>query len=192
MPGAIVLSGTSATKQAVLENAPHASIIYLASHIIQDSDVPYVAFVPLATAESQPPDDSYLEISDIRGADLSSCRLAVLSGCGSGRGYTSTIANCPSLGEVLVDAGVQAVVQTYTEVLDGDAETLMHDFLELLQRGEEPVRALATAQRRAHRAGRDPSAWAPYSITLGTLEKEGDWGAVILSGGSPPKTDRSP
>src|SRR5262249_4210537 len=142
------------------------------SHIVQDPEVPYVAFIPLAASQPEGGGDAYLELSDIRGTDFSGCRLAVLSGCGSGRGYVAKTATCPSLGDALIDAGVHAVVQTYCDVRDDAAAVLMAGFLDALQHGRDPVAALAVAQRDAARDGGDPAAWSAYSITLGTLVPE--------------------
>jgi CHAT domain-containing protein len=115
--------------------------------------------------------------------------LAVLSGCGSGRNYASTVATCPSLGEALVDAGVRAAVHTDVDVRDGDAETSMVEFLDVWRGDPDPVHALTVAQRRAHRAGRAPAVWAAYAITLGSLvdrSRAHDTGVAapgLLSGG---------
>jgi CHAT domain-containing protein len=168
-PPAVVLRGSEATKPAVLARAIDAPVVYVASHFVQDPEVPYVAFIPLAAPSPERVDESYLELSDIRGVDLSKCRLVVLSGCGSGRAYVATKSSCPSLAEVLVDAGARAVVHTYDDVRDEDAEALMSGFLDALRGDPDPVHALAVAQRAAYAAGRPPSKWATYSITLGTL-----------------------
>src|SRR5262249_15017538 len=78
LPQAVVLRGSEATKPAVVARAIVAPVVYIASHFVQDPEVPYVAFIPLAAPSPERADDSYFEISDIRGADLSKCRLVVL------------------------------------------------------------------------------------------------------------------
>ena len=69
-------------------------------------------FLPLARDSSGLDESNYLDIEDIRSADLSRCRLVVLSSCGSGVGYMTGRISIPSLAEGFVQAGASAVVHT--------------------------------------------------------------------------------
>jgi hypothetical protein len=176
-PGAIVLSSVSATKANLTNAWEHASYIYFATHTFGDPEVPYLVHIPLAPDSTRLGiDATYLDVSDIRSADLGCCRLVVLSGCSSGVPYIDTRVQGPSLGDAFIDAGAGAVVQTWWDVRDDLARELMTSFVALTNgRRSSPVHALCEARRRAmrNRGGvRHPSFWASYSIELGRFPVE--------------------
>jgi tetratricopeptide (TPR) repeat protein len=184
-PGALLLEGAGATKEALTGLWEQAPVIYLAAHLVRDPEVPYVAFVPLApTAESDSPADTYLDLTDIRRAHLDGCRLVVLSACASGAPYVEGTVMAPSLGDAFLDAGAAAVVQTFWHVEDQAAGRLMSRFLrEVGFAGRHPVQALGAA-RRAFLAGdpafRHPFYWASYALQLNNLD---DLGQMMSAAG---------
>jgi CHAT domain-containing protein len=132
--------------------------------------VPYIAFVPMATAASGRDADAYLELADILGADLSGCELVVLSSCASGAPYVEGHVASPSLGDAFVDAGARAVVGTFWSVRDDAAARVMREFARAYRgRGADAVTALCAARRRLLEEGVSPHEWAAYAITLGEL-----------------------
>jgi CHAT domain-containing protein len=168
--GATLIRGSEATKARLLESWKKAGILYFACHAIQDPDLPSAAFIPLAASAGSNFEDAYLDIVDVRGADLSRCGLVVLSNCRSGVSYTSGHLAAASLAQSFVEAGARAVISTSWNVNDEDAAQLMHAFAAGYgPAGRDPVRALNQARRQFMKAGALPKMWASYSITLGEI-----------------------
>ncbi len=173
-PAATYLEGDAATKPRLQQVWGDASYIYLAAHTLRDPVVPYLVLIPMAVdTDDAGPDAAYLDILDIRTADLSKCRVAILSGCSSGVPYVAGMRTGPSLGDAFLDSGVCTVVQTFWDVKDDDARALMTSFVKLWK-GTclTEIRTLCEARRRAMISPdgvRHPSSWASYSIKLGRL-----------------------
>ncbi len=174
LPGSAVLSREHATKSALFQFWEDAPFVYVAAHFIRDPELPYLTFLPLSQpSDTQAIEASYLDVDDIRSADLERTRLVVLSGCASGAPYVSAGKAAPGLGDALVDAGAAAVVDTYWRVRDDEATRLMQGFIEAWARqGATPEQALAAA-RRAYLEGPDgvrhPFTWGAYAVKLGRL-----------------------
>ena len=154
LPHSVLLDGAQATKHDLLERWKGARFLYFACHVVQDPEVPYIAFVPMATAASGRDEDAYLELSDILNADLSGCELVVLSSCASGAPYVEERVASPSLGDAFVDAGAKAVVSTFWSVRDDAAARAMREFARAYRgQGADAVAALGEARRRPHPRG---------------------------------------
>ncbi len=173
-PEALFLRGEKATKNNLLEVWEMASYIYLATHTLRDPEVPYVTLIPLASPGIQAShEELFLDITDIRSADLGRCELFVLSGCSTGSPYCENNIAGPSLGDACLDAGAHAVIQTFWDVRDYEARSLMTAFVDSWRNREmTPVRALCEGRRRAMQgdgAIKHPFNWAAYSIKLGRI-----------------------
>lgn len=170
----VVLEGHSATKQRLSDVWENASFIYLAAHFLTNPETPYLTLLPLAEVDGDAgPASGYVEIRDILSSDLRKCRLAVLSGCATGAPYMLGESVAPSFGDAFLDAGADAVVQTFWDVRDDRARDLMSEFMRVWKSvGESPVRALCDARRAALQGPngvRHPFNWAAYSIKLARL-----------------------
>lgn len=173
-PEAIFLREDEATKKNLLSVWEKAPYIYIATHTLRDPEVPYVTLIPLASPGGQAGhEELFLDIADIRSADLGGCGLFVLSGCSTGSPYCEDITAGPSFGDACLDAGAHAVIQTFWDVRDDEARVLMSAFVDSWKRMETPpVRALCDCRRRAMKDEgtiRHPFNWAAYSIKLGRL-----------------------
>jgi hypothetical protein len=173
-PDARFLAGEAATKSNLNSVWEDASFIYLAAHTLRDPQVPYLMLIPLATTGVTPvPETAYLDITDIRTADLSDCSLVVLSGCSSGEPYVEIRNTGPSLGDAFLDAGAGAVVQTFWDVRDDEARRLMTSYVQSWgSPGLHKIRALCESRRRMIPSQADSSlsfGWASYSIKTGEL-----------------------
>ncbi len=171
-PDALFLHGPAATKSNLMQGWKNAKFVYLAAHVLHDPEVPYLVLVPLSTpGERSGPDAAYLDISDIRSQPLDACEIVVLSGCSSGAPYLASRAAAPSLGDVFLDAGAGAVVQTFWAVADDYARQLMTSYVKTWESGGMPgVKGLADVRRAAlygPRGVRHPFGWASWSIKLG-------------------------
>lgn len=170
-PGATLLVGPNATKPNLISAWERASFVYLAAHTIRDPQVPYLMLVPLATSgDYAGPDETCLDVTDIRSADLGGCDLVVLSGCSSGLSYAGSCGASPSLGEAFLDAGVGAVVQTFWDVRDDDARQIMTAYAQCWGTTvNDRIRGLCDCRRQYIEIGETgrPFLWAAYSIKIG-------------------------
>ncbi len=173
-PTAIFLSQASGTKVNLTSVWDNASYVYIAAHMLGNPGIPYLTVIPLAVpSDDLPPEAAYLDISDIRAADLHQCDIVVLSGCSSGAPYVEGGAVGPSLGDAFLDAGAGAAVHTFWDVRDEDARQLMKSFVQEWQGGEKSkIRALCDARRQTLRGPsgiQHPFSWASYSIKVSRL-----------------------
>ena len=115
--------------------------------------------------------EGVLTAEELQALDLTSCRLAVLSGCGTAVGLVRTGEGIISLQRALYIAGVRGSVTTLWEVHDVAACELLRRFYGLLWReGLPPVAALRQAKlalmkEEKHGPGpgfRDPFYWASF------------------------------
>jgi len=107
-----------------------------------------------------------LSASDLAGANLSRCRLAVLSACLTAAGETRGPINAASLVRGLLGAGVQNVVASRWNA-DGEAAASLFDsFYESLVAGAPPADALRAASMKLLYSpeSRHPYYWAAFSI----------------------------
>ena len=177
-PGAHFAEDATATKAWLTARWQKASYLYIASHALTRPDAPYLMLIPLARAKGDGAmESSILDFSDARAADLSRCRLVVLSGCSTGAPYVDTRIVGPAFGDAFLDAGAGAVVETFWDVSDEDAAAIMMDFSRgWKSEGEAPVAALCAARRAAMRGPegiRHPASWAAYAIRLGAMGAAG-------------------
>lgn len=163
-PGALVLRGGQATRAAVLARWESAPQIYLATHFVHAPELSYEALIPLAGGVDTA---AVVDMRDIRRADLSDCRLVVLSGCDTGARYAAGDAEIASLGDLFARAGAAAVVQTGWSVRDDEGAALMHEFNDRYAADpHDPVAVLADARRELIRRGAPPGVWAGYTILI--------------------------
>jgi tetratricopeptide (TPR) repeat protein len=174
-PGSEVLVNDTATKANVISSWQKASFLYLATHLVEDPDVPYLSLVPLAPpGGSSDPETSCLDMADIRGADFTLCNAVVLNQCSSGKAYLGSHNKSPGLSSAFLDAGAGSVIQTLWNIRDDEAGEFMPSIVPEL--GSSPVdlvRAVSRAKRSRMQGPsgvRHPFAWAPYTIQLGRLQ----------------------
>lgn len=173
-PGATFLHGARATKDNLTNSWEDAAFIYMAAHVIRDPQIPYLILFPLAVSGRNPDAGAaYLDVGDIRAADLSQCRLVVLSGCSTGAANVSTATSAPGFCDAFLDAGAGIVVYTNWDVLDEEAKKIMSSFIR--EWGEldfSMIKSLCNTKRAAMNGPngiRHPFIWAAYSVKIGRL-----------------------
>jgi len=171
---AIVLQGAGATKRQIKRRWEEASYLYFATHIVRDSEIPYLVRIPLAAPEGGVSQEScFLDFTDIRSADFSRCEVVVLSGCSSGAPSVATTSIGPSLGDAFLDGGAAVVIDTFWDVKDEEARKLMVRYVrELGTTDHAHIRSLCNARRTL--LEEDPDSrrsfdWASYAIHIGRL-----------------------
>jgi hypothetical protein len=165
--GARVLKGAQATKHALMASWRNAPRIHIATHLLRNPEIPFIAFFPLAMTPGAAPDEGYLEMADVRSTDLRGCELVILSACASGAPYRASDRRLgPSMGDAFLDAGARAVIQTSWPVADRDARRFVERFVSIWKPGTDPVAALADTRRAFIRDDEPPRVWAAWSIHL--------------------------
>jgi hypothetical protein len=71
LPRCIALTGSAATKSNLVERWERARLLYVAGHFVQDPEIPYVMFVPMSATSDRHPESGYLEVANVRAANLS-------------------------------------------------------------------------------------------------------------------------
>lgn len=176
-PDAVRLFDEEARKSDLRTVWDDAAFAYFATHTIQDPQVPYLFLIPLAEPVGvSAPDETYLDVTDIREADLGGCELVALSGCSSGLPYMEADKTGPSLGDAFLDSGAGAVIQTFWDVRDDEAREFMTSYIrDWNGLGPDKIKALSET-RREFLSGpsgvQHPSRWASYSIKLARLPLE--------------------
>ncbi len=174
-PDAIFLKNESATKDNLMRSWETASFLYFATHIMTDPEVPYMVHIPLTPPQKQNfIEDTFLDITDIRSANLSGCGLVVLSGCSSGVPYTKSHFLAPSLCDAFLDSGAHVVFHTLLDIPDEAATYFMLSSISL-SKGIHTSSAKFLCQNKRNTI-RDSSTglndsffWAACSVSLGSL-----------------------
>jgi hypothetical protein len=170
LPHSRRLAGAGATKSHLRDEWKNAGALYFTGHMIEDPEVPFIRFIPLAEDTVHRAEESYLELSEIRETDLSHVSLVVLSGCSSGSAPHEAGTVIPTLAEAFVDAGARAVVSTFWDVRDTDGARVMRGFAAAYDPAHpDPVTALNRARRELLVAGAPPAVWGGYGVLLGAL-----------------------
>ena len=92
--------------------------------------------------------------------------LVVLSACRSGEGETIPGQGVVGLGWAFLVAGAQQLAISLWSIDDAAASDLMIEFHSRLRDGDDPVRALASAQRTLREERPHPAYWAPFVVYL--------------------------
>lgn len=168
------LSGAAATKRAVTGAWGSASIIYFVGHVIHNPEVPFLTTIPLTPpAGPHLASEAALDISDVRSADLGACRLAVLSGCGSGAPFADGVITAPSLGDAFLDAGCGASLQTFWRIRDEQVVFRPEEVVRRWRREGMSLPQAVSAERRAAMRGpegiRHPFGWGAWTLKMESL-----------------------
>jgi CHAT domain-containing protein len=170
----LMLADSSATRQRLLGVWQQAGSLYFATHALQHPEIPYLQSIPLASDGPSTPGGDVLGVTDIRHADLSGCRLVVLSACQSGARYLAGQAQGSSLADAFLDAGAAVVVYTLWPVRDEAARRVMDEFAAAWSANAENAvaalnAALHTCAAQMDSTGADdprPLEWAAYGVQV--------------------------
>lgn len=159
-----VLTAEEATPAAFLRAAPSADVVIFLGHALAPSELSGRSGLVLAPDGES---DGLLELDDVRFEGRAAPRLAVLAGCGTGRGRATATEGSVTVGWSFLRSGVPEVVATLWEVDAAGAATMTELLLAAVAAGQEDP--LRDAQRQAILSGAvPPSVWMAFqSIGVG-------------------------
>ncbi len=164
---ATLLTGASATEEAVEGAIGASSHVHFATHGLLDEAEPGRSGLALAQ-DDDPAEDGFFQAHEIRRLRIPA-ELVVLSACNTGLGRLERGEGVLGLARAFLVAGARALVLTLWEVGDETTLGLVETFYRShLDRGLPADRALQAAQVEAIRAGLAPRAWAGFAL----------WGSV--------------
>ena len=156
------LSGSRATKQAVLQAIPSVSLVHLAAH--GNAERGEIALSPQPTTDGIPQEKDYLlTMSDIQGVQVRA-KLVVLSCCHSGRGLVKK-EGIIGIARAFLASGARSVLVASWAIEDEATAKLMEHFYEHLVSGESASESLHQAVQWLRSNGfPKPSQWAPFVL----------------------------
>ncbi|XP_022806091.1 tetratricopeptide repeat protein 28-like [Stylophora pistillata] len=163
------LTGSHATKQAVLREMPLVSLIHLAAH--GNANRGEITLSPQrntnsaqCTAKSTPKEEDYLlTMSDIQGVQVRA-KLVVLSCCLSGRGLVKK-EGVIGIARAFLASGARSVLVASWAIEDEATAKLMEHFYKHLVRGESASESLHQAVQWLRSNGfPKASQWAPFVL----------------------------
>jgi CHAT domain-containing protein/tetratricopeptide (TPR) repeat protein len=141
LSGAEALSGSAATRTAVLEALRSPDIVHFSCHGAVDWEEPLHRGLLLAN-------DEVLTVEDLFGLHLEGARMAVLSACETGVVGMDAPDEVVSLPAAFMRAGFAGVVASLWAVADLSTAMMMERFYHFwLSEGQSPARALRHAQQ---------------------------------------------
>ncbi|MDZ8262893.1 CHAT domain-containing tetratricopeptide repeat protein [Nostoc sp. ChiQUE01b] len=161
--------GKKATKSAILPLLPKARIIHLATHGLLDDFTG--GGVPGAVALAPEPlnkgkeegTNGLLTASEIFDLKLNNTELVVLSACNTGVGKI-TGDGVIGLSRSLISAGVPSVIVSLWSIPDAPTASLMTEFYQQLQQGNDKAFALRQAMLKTMEKHPDPKNWAAFTL----------------------------
>ena len=155
------ITGSSATKSALIQQMLKARIIHLATHGLLDDFKGQGVPGAIALAPSGN-DNGLLTSSEILDLKLNA-ELVVLSACDTGRGKI-TGDGVIGLSRSLITAGVPSVVVSLWSVPDAPTASLMTEFYRQLQQNSNKATALRQAMLTTMKQSPNPSDWAAFTL----------------------------
>ena len=166
--GAVLLTGTNATREAVERSLRRASVFHFAGHAIADVQRPERSYLLLASSGNSA-DADRLTASDIERLDLHRTRLVVLAACETLDASAVDAMGFQGLTTAFRRAGARGVVGSLWRVDDELTSALMTAFHHTYRESGSGALALRAAQlallRGNEAALRSPSAWAGFEYS---------------------------
>lgn len=161
-PASVVLQGAAATRDALLDGAPRASVIHYAGHAVFDDARPERSALVLAGPDTT----GRLTAEAVNALQLRGVRLVVLAACRTVRAREGRSGGLAGFSGAVVAAGAGGVLGSLWDADDRLTQPLMLAFHRAFRRSNDPARALREAQlellRSRDPARRSPAAWAGF------------------------------
>ncbi|MDB9315786.1 CHAT domain-containing protein [Spirulina sp. CS-785/01] len=160
------LLGSDATKPQVKQRMEEAKYIHFATHGLLDEFSGYLsalAFAPTAN------DNGLLSTREVFQLDLNA-ELAVLSACDTGRGSKTLFGDgVVGFSRSFIGAGVPSLVVSLWAIPDQPTATLMVEFYQNLEQGQNKAQALREAMLTTRQQYPSPRDWAAFTL-MGVAE----------------------
>lgn len=153
------ITGSIATKPAILQKMSDARIIHLATHGLFDDVRGLDSAIALAPSDG---DNGLLSAEQILDLKLNA-ELVVLSACDTGRGKI-TGDGVVGLSRSLITAGVPSVVVSLWSVPDAPTADLMSEFYRNFQQNSDKAAALRGAMLTTMKQHPNPRDWAAFTL----------------------------
>ncbi|MBD2594734.1 CHAT domain-containing protein [Nostoc spongiaeforme FACHB-130] len=155
------ITGSQATKAAILQQISKARIVHLATHGLLDDNQGLGSAIALAPSGK---DNGLLTAEEILNLKLNA-DLVVLSACDTGRGRV-TGDGVIGLSRSLISAGVPSVIVSLWAVDDNSTSFLMTEFYKNLQQKQDKATALRQAMLATMKQDKyqNPLHWAAFSL----------------------------
>jgi CHAT domain-containing protein/tetratricopeptide (TPR) repeat protein len=154
-PDAVRLTGERATRANLMEAAPAARFLHLASHGFFRRDNPMFSFLKLA--------DSHLNFYSLLDLRLNA-EMVTLSACHTGVNTVFPGDELHGLMRGFLYAGAPSLVVSLWAVSDGSTASLMREMYSNIRAGDTKRRALRRAQLAIKDAYGHPYYWAPFVL----------------------------
>ncbi|MDZ8263858.1 CHAT domain-containing tetratricopeptide repeat protein, partial [Nostoc sp. ChiQUE01b] len=162
------ITGNQATTSLILQQLPKARIVHFATHGLLDDFTG--GGVPGAIALAPEPinkgkeegNNGLLTASEIFDLKLNA-ELVVLSACNTGVGRI-TGDGVIGLSRSLISAGVPSVIVSLWSIPDAPTASLMTEFYQRLQQGDDKASALRQAMLTTMEKHPDPKNWAAFTL----------------------------
>ena len=155
------ITGSYATKSAIVQQMQKAKIIHLATHGLLDDFKGQGVPGAIALASSGE-DNGLLTSSEIFDMKLNA-ELVVLSACDTGRG-TITGDGVIGLSRSLISAGVPSVIVSLWSVPDAPTASLMTEFYTQMRQNSDKATALRQAMLTTMKQHPNPKNWAAFTL----------------------------
>jgi CHAT domain-containing protein len=173
---ALVLTGRSATKQALVDGIRNSAVVHIASHYLVDPDNPMRSELVTAASpgqgSSQSALDGLLRADEIYHLRMPLTKLVVLSACRTGMERYYKGEGMIGMSRTFLAAGVPMVVASLWQVASDPTADLMVDFHQRRTAGGMST-AAALRQAQLDMIGssdfrfRQPYYWAPFVVIGG-------------------------
>jgi CHAT domain-containing protein len=164
-PGALVITDSAATREAVVRALSRATLFHFAGHARLVERMPSQSHLVLAPTPRGGVAGSVLSAEAIAHMNLSRLRLAILSSCGTTQARSRRDIGQAGLSEAFFAAGARAVISSRWVVEDEGTAELMELLHAGLAQGLAPATALSMAQAGVMRSGsirRPLAVWAAF------------------------------
>jgi len=164
--GALVRTGSGASKEFLLRQAKRARLIHLATHGVFLPGRPMESYLVLA---ADTPEVGHLRALDILQLDLRRTRLVMLSACETARAEVAGGEEIVGLSRAFFQAGARALVASLWPVDDRATAGLVEEFYRQWRQDGDAAAALVAAARRvkSREEFRHPFFWAAFQALGG-------------------------
>jgi CHAT domain-containing protein len=144
-PRSVLLTGSRATRAAVLAGINSSQVFHFAGHAVLNPEVPSSSFLVVAPDHATG-DPGLLYVRDLEGRRLRSARLVFLAACSTANGTITKSEGAVSLARFFLAMGVPLVIGSLWSVNDDDTQRLAVELHHQLRNGKSALASLREAQ----------------------------------------------